>query len=74
MFKLLSNIPVMPKSLFITSVAAKANLDYIGMGGFGCVFEGKYKGKQVVLEVLYKGHHEDLLNTDFWSCQNRNRF
>ncbi|KAF8623805.1 hypothetical protein AX15_006184 [Amanita polypyramis BW_CC] len=60
MFKLFSNVPVIPKSLFITEVVPKINLDYISMGGFGCVFEGEYRGSQVALKILYKVRHKDV--------------
>jgi predicted Ser/Thr protein kinase len=60
MFKLLAKTPVTPKSLFITDVTAKMNLDYVGMGGFGYVFEGEYKGSQVALKVLYRVRHRDV--------------
>lgn len=56
MFTLLAQMPVAPKSLFISGVSAPdLNHDCVDMGGFGYVFKGKYKGKYVALKMLYKG-------------------
>lgn len=58
MLKLLSKNHSPPRSLFITGINPKVTLEYIGMGGFGYVFEGDYKGQPVALKVLYKVHDE----------------
>ena len=56
MFRLISRIDTIPRSLFITDV--KRDSSAMAMGGFGNVFEGKHNGQLVALKVLYKGHHE----------------
>jgi hypothetical protein len=53
MFKLISMTDVLPRSLFITDIIT---LDVIGMGGFGRVLKGKYKGQHVALKVVDKSH------------------
>jgi hypothetical protein len=58
MLKLLSKNHNPPRSLFITGINPKVNLEYIGMGGFGCVFEGDYEGRPVALKGLYNVHDE----------------
>ena len=63
MLKLIST-DVMPKSLFIAGV--KTDFDPIGIGGFGRVFKGKYKGKQVALKIVDKGHR-DVSRMPFFS-------
>jgi len=58
MFKLLSQTPVTPKSLFIIGVTAELSpRSAIGMGGFGYIYKGEYKNKQVALKSLYKKSH-----------------
>ena len=56
MFRLISKIDTVPRSLFITDVEKDPTA--IAMGGFGNVFEGKHNGQLVAVKVLYKGHHE----------------
>ncbi|KAF8322438.1 kinase-like domain-containing protein [Amanita rubescens] len=53
----------MPKSLFIAGV--KTDFDPIGIGGFGRVFKGKYKGKQVALKIVDRGHRDGSVGQDF---------
>ena len=55
-FRLISKIDTVPRSLFITDVEKDSSA--IAMGGFGNVFEGKHNGQLVAVKVLYKGHHE----------------
>ena len=57
MFKIMTQMPVMPKSLLVTGVSMKAHREYIGGGGFGLVFKGKLKGAPVSLKVLYRTHN-----------------
>jgi hypothetical protein len=58
MFRLISESNVIPQSLFITDVTIEKHLGSIGRGGFGQVFRGKYKGQQVAVKVVEKGHHD----------------
>ena len=60
MSKLLSTTTAIPKSLFITDMKAEPHLGAIGVGGFGSIFRGEYKGQQVALKKLYKGYHDDV--------------
>ena len=60
MFKLLSTTTVFPKSLFITDIKAETYLGSIGIGGFGSVFRGEYKGQQVALKTLHKIRRNDV--------------
>ena len=54
MFKLISKIDVIPRSLFITDVEKDPHA--IVAGGFGNVFKGIHDGQLVALKMLYKGH------------------
>ncbi|KAF8351893.1 kinase-like domain-containing protein, partial [Amanita rubescens] len=62
MCKLLAKTPVIPKSIFMTGVNARmcSLASRIGIGGFGCVFEGEYQGTRVALKVLYKVRRDDV--------------
>ena len=40
MIKIISMMPVMPSSLFLTGVSMPANREYIGSGGFGHIIKG----------------------------------
>ena len=60
MCKLMAKTPVIPKSIFMTGVDAKMSSSRIGMGGFGCVFEGEHQDKRVALKVLYKVRRDDV--------------
>jgi hypothetical protein len=66
MFKLMSIANVIPKSLLIDDVKTETHLaaTMINMGYFGRVFRGEYKGQQVALKVVDKGHH-DVSVSDF---------
>jgi hypothetical protein len=54
MFKIISNMPVVPPSLMVTQVRMPAERDYIGSGGFGRIFKGELQGNTVALKVLYR--------------------
>ena len=47
-----------PKFLYITNIKTEAHLGTIGGGGFGHVFRGTYKKRQVALKVVDKSRHE----------------
>ena len=64
MFKLLEKMPLIPRYISITDVEAMWNSDYIGVGGFGYVFGGVYKGKQVALKLLHKIRREVSVSSD----------
>ena len=57
MSKMINLIPRLPKSLFITDVKIDTHLGSIGRGGFGRVFRGRYKGRQVAVKVVDKGRN-----------------
>ena len=57
MYKIMTKMPVMPMSLFVTGVSMKTHREYIGGGGFGLVFKGTLKEAPVSLKVLYKTHN-----------------
>ena len=70
MFKVSARRPVAPRSLFITNVITPNSnqVDYVGVGGFGLVFKGKYKGKHVALKVLHRGPHLNSVTLLFDMC------
>ena len=70
MCKLMAKTPVIPKSIFMTGVDTKMSPSRIGMGGFGCVFEGEHQGKRVALKVLYKVRRDDVRHDHRpqWGC------
>ena len=53
---------VMPESLFITII--NMNSKPFAVGGFGRVFRGDYKGKQVALKIVDKGR-KDVTSLSF---------
>jgi hypothetical protein len=58
-FKLISMINAIPKFLYITDVKTDVNgATVIGIGGFGQVYTGEYKEKQVALKVVTRGHSD----------------
>ncbi len=58
-FKLIAMINAIPKFLHITDVKTGIHGGtVIGMGGFGQVYSGEYKGKQVALKVVTRGHSD----------------
>lgn len=54
MFKLISMTNTIPKFLYITDVKIEAHLGPIETGGFGRIYIGKYKWRQVTLKVVNK--------------------
>ncbi|KAF8330498.1 kinase-like domain-containing protein [Amanita rubescens] len=66
MLELVSKKNIIPKSLFVTDVKT-AKMTVIGIGGFGRVFKGAYKGLPVALKVVDRGHTNNSLSKDF--CQ-----
>jgi hypothetical protein len=54
MFKIISKTPIVPRSFIITEVSMPNKRDYIGRGGYGNVFKGKFRGTVVALKELYK--------------------
>ena len=56
MFKLISKIHTVPRSLLLTDIDKDPSA--IAMGGFGNVFKGEYNGQLVALKILYKGHRD----------------
>jgi len=73
MFNIISETPVMPRSLTITGVSMPAERNYIGNGGYGRVYKGDLHGAVVALKVLYKSDsntvcpscHAYNVNSDF---------
>lgn len=63
MFKVISKTPVIPKSMFITGVTVKVDVDCIGSGGFGLVFKGELQGKFVALKLLHKFSHRSIVSS-----------
>ena len=70
MLKVVTKMPVMPESLFVTGIRIPAQHDYIGHGGFGHVFKGELKGDTVALKVLYKADNNSV--SCFYQCHNVN--
>lgn len=57
MFKIMTKMPVMPRSLFAMGVSMKVYREYLNGGEFGLVFKGTLEGAPVSLKVLYKTHN-----------------
>ena len=52
-------INAIPKFLYITNVKTDIHGGtMIGIGGFGQVYSGEYKRKQVALKVVNRGHND----------------
>jgi serine/threonine protein kinase len=62
MFKIISKTPVVPRSFIVTGVSMPDKREYIGRGGYGDVFKGKFRGKVVALKVLYKNDANNLVS------------
>ncbi|KAF8702215.1 hypothetical protein AX14_014460 [Amanita brunnescens Koide BX004] len=60
MLKVVSETPVIPKSLFITGVTVNVDVSCIAAGGFGLVFKGELQGKLVALKILHKFSHKSV--------------
>ena len=58
MFKLVSKLDVIPRSLFIADIQRDPQV--IAVGGYGNVFKGKYGGQLVALKMVYHGHHSGV--------------
>ncbi len=54
---------IMPDSLLITDIKMDSKL--FAVGGFGRVFKGDYKGKQVALKMVDKGR-KDVTSLSFF--------
>jgi hypothetical protein len=59
MLKMIKKTPIMPSSLLVEGIDAKVDYDYIGSGGFGCVFKAEIEGNPVALKLLYKSRNND---------------
>ena len=60
MFRLTSQINIIPRCLRMTDIRTKMNLSALDVGDFGRVLEGEHNGQQVALTTLHKIHHEDV--------------
>ena len=58
MFRLISAVHVIPKSLLIPGIKIETHLGLIGIGGFGRVFNGKHEGRKVALKVVDRGRND----------------
>lgn len=58
MFRLISAVHVIPKSLLIPGVKIEIHLGLIGIGGFGRVFNGEHEGRKVALKVVDRGRND----------------
>ncbi|KAF8335270.1 kinase-like domain-containing protein [Amanita rubescens] len=56
---MIKKTPIMPSSLLVEGIDAKVDYDYIGSGGFGCVFKAEIEGNPVALKLLYKSRNND---------------
>ena len=68
MLKVVSETPVIPKSLFITGVTVNVDVSCIAAGGFGLVFKGELQGKLVALKILHKFSHKSVVSCH-WTAQ-----
>jgi hypothetical protein len=60
MFRLISQINVMPRCLSMTDIRTERDLSALDVGDFERVLEGEHNGQQVALTALRKVHHEDV--------------
>lgn len=59
MFKLIEIRGVVPKSLFITGIATKTEIEAISTACIGhSILRGEHEGKQVVLQTVLKVHDD----------------
>ena len=58
MFRLISTVHVILKSLLITGVNTEIHLGLISIGGFGRVFKGEHEGQMVALKVVDRGRND----------------
>ena len=64
MLKIITKMPVIPSSLFVTGVNSRVDHNYIGRGGFGFVFKGELEGTSVALKSLHKTRHDNASHSD----------
>ena len=60
MLKIVTNMPVIPESLFISGVIVKE--EFVGLGGYGTVIKGELQGAAVALKLLTKVHHGHIVS------------
>jgi hypothetical protein len=53
MFKLIKRRDMIPKSLFITGITAKTEVEAVDRASIG-VFRGEHEGKQVILRAVLR--------------------
>ncbi|KAF8671193.1 hypothetical protein AX14_005756, partial [Amanita brunnescens Koide BX004] len=64
MFKLISKTKAIPRTLYVTDISTNTDLGAIGVRGYAHAFNGKSRGQDVELKMLYKGHKD--LSKDFF--------
>ena len=69
MFKLISKTKAIPRTLYVTDISTNTDLGAIGVRGYAHAFNGKSRGQDVELKMLYKGHKDVSSSFSFFALK-----